>query len=534
MRNFTFRLTVVAIVLVLALVFLWPTIDLWFVSKDKDHTAWPHKIINLGLDLQGGMHLVLEVQTHEAVTSTMDRYSDDLKEGLRKEHIRSKDQQLINGDTLAVTIIGNESLSKFKNWASDEMGDLEVEYETLGEDTKATFSMLPDEKKNIMDSSRDQALETIRNRIDKLGVAEPDIRKQGEKRILVQLPGVTDTQRAKDILVSTAQLQFRLLDDRHSQVRDYINRRPPPGTEILYSKDVDPSTGHVSSVPYLVKKKVLLTGEYLEKAIATLGGQFSEPEVSLKFNKKGGFKFGVITGENVGKPLAIVLDGRVYSAPVIREKISGGEAVINGIGSMDDARDLAIILQAGALPVSLKILEERTVGASLGMDSIKTSTMAMAIGFVLVVLFMAIYYMGSGLIANVALILNVLLIMSSLALLDATLTLPGIAGMILTIGMAVDANVLIFERIREEIRAGKAPAFSVDSGFSKATITILDANVTTFVAAFVLLQFGTGPVKGFAVTLCFGIVASLFTAIVVSRLIFDYFLYYRNVRKLSI
>jgi preprotein translocase subunit SecD len=533
LKNFTFRLTLVAIVLALALLFLWPTVNQWFVDKDKDHTAWPHKVINLGLDLQGGMHLVLEVQTQEAVVSTMDRYSDDLKEGLRREHIRSKDQDLINGDTLTVTIIGSEALDKFKKWAGEEMSELVPDYDTQGENTVCTFTLPESDQKAIMDSSRDQALETIRNRIDKLGVSEPDIRKQGEKRILVQLPGVTDTQRAKDILVSTAQLQFRLLDDRQDQVRDYINRRPPPGTEILYSKNVD-AEGRVSSRPYLVKKKVLLTGEYLEKAYANMQGQFSEPVVSIEFNKKGGFKFARITGENVGKPLAIVLDGRVFSAPVIQEKISGGQAVITGIGNMQEASDLAIILQAGALPVSLKILEERTVGASLGKDSIKTSTNAMLIGFVLVVIFMAVYYMGAGLIANVALVLNVVLILASLALLDATLTLPGIAGIILTIGMAVDANVLIFERIREEIRTGKAPAFAVDSGFSKATITILDANVTTFVAAFVLLQFGTGPVKGFAVTLCFGIAASMFTAIVVSRLIFDYFLYYRNVRKLSI
>jgi preprotein translocase subunit SecD len=290
----------------------------------------------------------------------------------------------------------------------------------------------------------------------------------------------------------------------------------------------------VSRTAYLLKDRTLLTGEFLTNAEVRIDSQFNRPYVALSFDDRGGKLFERITGENVKKRLAIVLDGNVYSAPVIQDRISGGNAVIEGQFTMEEAKDLAVVLRAGSLPAPVKILEERTVGPSLGKDSIRKGLLSMAVGGVFVVAFMVIYYGGSGIIADLALVLNIVLIMAGLAAFGATLTLPGIAGIILTIGMAVDANVLIFERIREELRLGKTPRAALDSGYSKATITILDANVTTLIAAVVLLQFGTGPVRGFAITLSLGIAASMFTAIFGSRLLFDYLLQKKRMKTLSI
>ena len=308
----------------------------------------------------------------------------------------------------------------------------------------------------------------------------------------------------------------------------------PASSEILYETKEDPTTHHISKIPYLVKKRTSLTGAYLTDAKVQIDSQYNEPYVSITFDKKGARLFARITEENVKKRLAIVLDDNIYSAPVIQEKIAGGEARITGNFTTEEARDLAIVLRAGALPAPVQILEERTVGPSLGTDSIRMGLLSMCVGGLLVVLFMAIYYKGSGIVADFALILNILLIAGGLAGFGATLTLPGIAGIILTIGMAVDANVLIFERIREEMRLGKTPRAAVDAGYDRATLTILDANVTTLIAALVLFQFGTGPVKGFAVTLSLGVVASLFTALVATRAIFDYFLINRKIRTISI
>ena len=285
---------------------------------------------------------------------------------------------------------------------------------------------------------------------------------------------------------------------------------------------------------YLLKDRTLLTGEYLTNAEVRIDTQYNRPYVALSFDDRGGKLFEKITGENVKKRLAIVLDDNVYSAPVIQDRISGGNAIIEGQFTMDEAKDLAVVLRAGSLPAPVQILEERTVGPSLGRDSIRKGLISMAVGGVLVVAFMVVYYGGSGIIADLALILNIILIMAGLAAFGATLTLPGIAGIILTIGMAVDANVLIFERVREELRLGKTPRAALDNGYSRATWTIVDANVTTLIAAIVLLQFGTGPVKGFAVTLSLGIAASMFTAIFGTRLLFDYLLQKRRMKTLSI
>lgn len=305
----------------------------------------------------------------------------------------------------------------------------------------------------------------------------------------------------------------------------------PIGSEIYYQMS-DSANG--SKVPFLLKKRTLLTGEYLTDARVNFDSQFNDPYVSIEFNAKGARIFEQITADNIHKRLAIVLDNKVYSAPTIQDKISGGRAQITGNFTMEEARDLAIVLRAGALPAPVKIIEERTVGPTLGADSIKKGLISMAVGGSIVVLFMMIYYTGAGLIADFALIINILLIGAGLAAFQATLTLPGIAGIILTIGMAVDANVLIFERIREEIRLGVSPVAAITNGFDRAALTILDANVTTLIAAVVLFQFGTGPVKGFAVTLTLGILSSLFTALFVSRVIFEYIYSGKGNKKLYI
>ncbi len=495
---------------------------------------WPHKKINLGLDLQGGMHLVLEVATQKAVESTIERITQEMRSLLKKEHIRYVNLDRIEGSKISVTVRDPEAIEAFEKLLDNEFGDLRRVSQKKDDNGLTVVLDIPEkEAEGIRRLAADQALETIRNRIDQFGVSEPDIRRQGENRILIQLPGIKDTQRAKDLIGRTALLEFKLLDESHD-LQEALKGNVPPGSEILYKVDENPETGRVKKTPFLVQKRAQLTGAYLTDARVQIDSQYNEPYVSIDFDQKGARIFERITGDNVNKRLAIVLDNTVYSAPVIQEKISGGKARITGSFTTEEAKDLAIVLRAGALPAPVNILEERTVGPSLGSDSIRKGLISMIIGGILVVLFMMIYYKGSGLIADAALLLNVVLIAGGLAGFQATLTLPGIAGIILTIGMAVDANVLIFERIREELLLGKTPRAAVDAGYDRATLTILDANVTTLIAAVVLFQFGTGPVKGFAVTLSLGVLSSLFTALILTRSVFDYFLIHRKVRQLSI
>jgi preprotein translocase subunit SecD len=520
--------------LVLALVYLmpsvYPALPSWWTSVG----VLPTEKIHLGLDLQGGMHLVLEVQTDKAVETRLSRTSQELRDAMRKAGIRYTESDRSAKGAISLRIVNQESIAAFDNLLDKEFPRLRLLSREMEGESLVVRLDLPDEEVDyIKEMASKQAMETIRNRIDQFGVSEPDIRRQGENRILIQLPGISDPQRAINLIGQTALLEFKLVDEEHD-VADALKGAVPPGTEILYQINEDDVTRRSSKVPFLIKKRSFLTGEYLTDARVQIDSQFSEPYVSIDFDKKGARLFERITEANVKKRLAIVLDGRVYSAPVIQEKISGGRARITGNFTMEEARDLAIVLRAGALPAPVTILEERTVGPSLGRDSIERGLMSMLVGGILVVLFIAVYYKGAGIIANIALALNILLISAGLAFFQATLTLPGIAGIILTIGMAVDANVIIFERIREEMRLGKTPRAAVDGGYSKATLTILDANVTTLIAALVLFQFGTGPVKGFAVTLSLGIVASLFTAIIVSRLIFDYLIFQRRIKQLSI
>ncbi len=525
MNNLSWRALAVFAVIIIAIIYVLPTIK---------PTWWPHKKINLGLDLQGGMHLVLEVDTDKALEGTIERISQEFRELCRKEHVRYIALDRVEGNRISIKLQGQNNIDGFDKLLDKDFQGLRILSRLTDGDVLTLTLDLPDkEADQIKKMATDQALETIRNRIDQFGVSEPDIRHQGEKRILVQLPGIKDTKRAKDLIGRTALLEFKMLDETHD-LNAALKGDIPPGSEVLYGTKEDPATRRIIKTPYLIKKRTLLTGAHLTDAKVQIDSQYNEPYVSIDFDKKGGRDFARITEANVKKRLAIVLDDKVYSAPVIQEKITGGKARITGNFTTEEARDLAIALRAGALPAPVLILEERTVGPSLGTDSIRKGLMSMCVGGLLVVLFMIVYYRGSGLIADFALILNVILIAGGLAAFQATLTLPGIAGIILTIGMAVDANVLIFERIREEMRIGKTPRAAVDAGYDRATLTILDANVTTLIAALVLFQFGTGPVKGFAVTLSLGVIASLFTALILTRIIFDFYLIKRKVKTLSI
>ena len=529
-KRLQWRGFIILIVIAVALIYLTPSI-----SKTLP-TWWPNILpgekIRLGLDLRGGMHLVLEVQAQKAVESHLERMVEDTKYSLRKAKIRYQELKRSTSDRIALTLIRGEDRKAAEEMFANNFPDLAVESGLSSEsDLRLELVLSQQAQQHIKRMAMDQAVETITNRIDQFGVAEPDIRAQGRDRILVQLPGIDDPQRAIDIIGKTALLEFKLVDEDNS-LEEALRGNIPPGDEILYQTKGEP--GSKKKIPFLLKRRSVLTGEYLTDARVMIDSQYNEPYVSLSFDSRGARLFEQITGANIKKRLAIVLDNVINSAPVIQDKIAGGRAQITGRFTMEEARDLAIVLRAGALPAPVKIIEERTVGPSLGKDSIDKGLKSMIIGGLIVILFMVFYYKVAGILADVALFLNIIFIAAGLAFFGATLTLPGIAGIILIIGMAIDANVLIFERIREELRLGKTPRAAVDSGYSKALVTILDANITTLIAALVLFQFGTGPVKGFAVTLSLGIIASLFTALFITRVIFDYLIIERGMRKISI
>jgi preprotein translocase subunit SecD len=494
---------------------------------------WPHTKINLGLDLRGGMHLLLEVENEKAVEGAIERIGQELKSQLKKEQVRYKQIERINGNQLQVVLSSPDSLKPFDDVLNKEFKELRQRSRSTQEEPVLILDLPEKEVQHLKTMATDQALETIRNRIDQFGVSEPDIRRQGENRLLIQLPGVTDTDRAKELIGKTALLEFKLVDET-ADTAAAAKGQVPPGSELLYEEEVNRETGRSISTPIVLKKRTLMTGAYITDAKVQIDSQYNEPYVTISFDKKGADLFAEITGANVKKRLAIILDNKVHSAPVIQERIGGGTARITGRFSSEAAHDLAIVLRAGALPAPVKILEERTVGPSLGSDSIHKGLISGIVGTILVILFMAIYYKGSGLIADLGLALTLLLIAGGLAAFQATLTLPGIAGIILTVGMAVDSNVLIFERIREELALGKTPRAALDAGFERATLTILDANITTLIAAVVLFQFGTGPVKGFAVTLSLGVIAAVFSALIFCRYLFDLYLLNWKPRTLSI
>ncbi|BAT71212.1 preprotein translocase subunit SecD [Thermosulfidibacter takaii ABI70S6] len=515
MRGYKLRLVSVLALVVLSLLYLSP------LSGKKEK-------IRLGLDLKGGVYLALGVDLDKAVEADLDKYALILEDELKKAKV-DVDTIERKGKEIHIKLLLKEDVPKVEKVIKD-LGSLKI---ARAEGDTVVVVLSPKEVERIKKNALDQTLEVIRNRIDEFGVTEPEIRKAGHDRIIVQIPGIKDPERAIKIIGRTARLEFKLLDEEHS-VEEALAGKIPPGDEILYGRVVDKQTGRVRKVPYLVKKQTLLTGDHLVDARVMIDSRTNEPYVAIKFDKIGTKIFAQITSKNVGKRLAIILDNTVYSAPVIREPITGGEASITGSFTFEEAHDLAIVLRAGALPAPVKILENRTVGPSLGIDSIRKGVRAAIVGLIVVVLFMAVYYRLAGVIADVALLLNMILILGALAAFNATLTLPGIAGIVLTIGMSVDANVLIFERIREELRLGRTIRAAIDAGFERATITILDANITTLIAALILFQYGTGPIKGFAVTLSIGIIASMFTAIVFCRGVFEMLVDVFKIKKLSI
>jgi len=487
----------------------------------------PAKTINLGLDLQGGIHLVLGVDVDKALEAQVDRAGDTARAELEKKGIGVTRVERRGTTELVLQLASPPSWDAAVKTTDEILGpfDRKEADQAAG---RLVLALKPREATNIRELAVRQGLETIRNRIDQFGVAEPSIQQQGENRILVQLPGVQDPGRAKALIGKTALLEFKMVDER-TDPETALKTGPPPGAEILYQRRVDKQTREERKVPFLVQKKAAITGRDVSTARVSIDQNTSEPYVSVDFNAAGARAFSELTNANVGKRLAIVLDGNVHSAPQIRERIPSGRAQITGGFSTDEATDLAIVLRAGALPAPVQVLEERTVGPSLGADSIRQGMVAIFASTALVFLFMLIYYRLSGLVADVALGLNLLLLMGTMAGFHATLTLPGIAGIALTIGMAVDTNILIFERIREELRAGKTVRGAIDAGFSRAFKTVIDTHVTVLVSGLILFQFGTGPVKGFAVTLMIGIAVSLFTAVFFTRLLFD--LIYMGQRK---
>ncbi len=496
----------------------------------------PSEQINFGLDLSGGIHLVLEVQVDEAVAAEVRNDLDRFTDLLVDEGVSVVAEQVDSDSQFTVTVASGDL---------DRAIDLANEYYDAYDTTRGrgvvstlSLSLTPSYRADLADRAVRQSLQTIRNRVDAFGVAEPVVQRQGTagNRILVQLPGVDDPERVKNILRTSAMLEWQMVEGGPAESREALleayGGMLPVGMEImpLLAEPSSAGEGQIF-IYYLLQEIPAVTGRDLKTARLSTD-QMGLPAVSFTLNPEGGRIFERLTGENIGRQLAIVLDDRIHAAPVIESRISG-PGIISNIGTIQEAEDLALVLRSGALPASIRYLEERSVGPSLGRESIERGVTAALIGMALVVVFMLIYYKGAGINAVIALALNLIIVLGVMAALGATLTLPGIAGLILLIGMAVDANVLIFERIREELVLGKTVRSSIDAGFSKALSAILDANITTLIAAVFLFQFGTGPVKGFAVTIWIGILASMFTSLFVSRFMFSLWVL-RRPGKLSI
>ncbi len=477
---------------------------------DRGPNWLPHEQINLGLDLQGGSHLLLEIDLHAVLEERLNTLVDDVRGILRPARIGYRGLG-VRGDAVTTTLTDpaqtEQAVGLLKGLNPIPLSK-EVEV-VAGENGRIDVRLTEGTVRSLQDSAVRQSLEIVRRRIDEIGTREPTIQRQGEDRILVQVPGEKDPESIKRLLGQTAKLTFHLVD-MDTPVQQALAGNLPPGSELL------PSSEGSGGGELVVRKRVEVSGENLVDAQPTY--QQNQPVVSFRFDSAGARKFGAVTRDHVGELLAIVLDGKVISAPRIREPILGGSGVISGSFTAQSANELAVLLRAGALPAPLQIVEERSVGPDLGADSIREGETAGVVALVLVMGLMSLYYGLFGVAACVALLVNLILIMGVLSALQATLTLPGIAGIVLTIGMAVDANVLIFERIREEVRGGRSPMSAIDSGYREAMRTIIDANLTTLIAAVLLYAFGSGPVRGFAVTLGIGIVTSMFTAISLTRL----------------
>lgn len=536
-------------------------------EKEKLEAAlpsWaPSKKLNLGLDLQGGVHLVMAVDVDAALAAKASNRAAEMKDYLERKDLKGAEAKSVNQTQVQVTAPAGKLDDVTKILSEFE----DMERVSAGDD-KAVYAFRAETIRTLKDGAIEQSIKAIRNRVDKFGVSEPSITRRGASHIQVQLPGFKDPEQAKELIGKTAQLEFRMVDDGDRSLQSqalplgiqldtdgsgsfvvgedqkalqaFLKEKAPAGKAYALARVEEPGKP-LRFRSYLLEEKATLTGEYLIDARVQLGDDAVErkPHVALTFNRRGADLFEQLTGANVGKRMAIVLDGIVDSAPVIQDKISGGHAQITMGGFkpmqqiLKEAQNLALVLKAGALPAPVTIAEQRSVGASLGEELIHSGAIAAIVGTLLIMLFMVLYYRLSGLIADVALLMNGLLTLAALSTFGASLTLPGIAGMVLTLGVAVDANVIINERIREELKAGKSPRTALEVGYDKAFAAIFDSNLTTVLSGIVLMQYGTGPVRGFAVTLIIGVVASMFTAIFVTRWMLD-FVVARNPQRLSV
>ncbi|MDG1687902.1 MAG: protein translocase subunit SecD [Gammaproteobacteria bacterium] len=500
------------------------------------------KAMNLGLDLRGGVHFLMEVDMDAAVKLALESFASEFRALLRDEKIRYKRIQ-VEADKIVIGFRNIEHRDNATNKIKDDYKDVKIVPVEVGTTPSLAVNLTEALIRETKQTALQQNITTLRNRINELGVAEPTVQQQGDSRIVVQLPGVQDTAQAKKILGATATLEFRLVD-YENEAQDAINGRVPSNSKLYYHRD---------GRPYLLKKQVMLTGEHIINSTSTLDPDSGTPAVSVTLDGKGSRIFSKVTGDNIGNPMAVVfiesktetrkIDGeivkvrrqlpQIISVATIRDQLAK-KFQITGLDSGAEASELALLLRAGALAAPIEIVEERTVGPSLGQDNIDQGFQSVMIGFAFVLVFMIIWYRIFGAVANLALAANLVLIVALLSLLQATLTLPGIAGIVLTVGMAVDANVLIFERIREELRVGNTAQASIDAGYGKAFSTIADANITTLIAAIVLFSFGTGSIKGFAVTLSLGILTSMFTAIMGTRAAVNLIYGRKSQAKLSI
>ncbi len=517
------------------------------LTLSTDLPGWLRAInampMNLGLDLRGGIHVLIDVDMEAAVKQAVERYAGDIRTLMRNEKLRYV--TVSKGDA-SVSIKFRDATVRDRalNAISNEFRDLAVTAKDDGDSFLVVAKLGNTVQQEVRKFALDQNITTLRNRVNALGVAEPVIQQQGQRRIVVQLPGVQDPARIKDILSATATLEYRLEDTEHN-IEDAVAGRVPPGARLYHTRD---------GRPVLLKKRVIVTGDQITNASSGLDQRSGSPAVFVNLDGPGARRMRNVTSDNVGKPMAVVFieiryekyqdkDGNtvkrkrkveeVISIATIQEPF-GKRFQTTGLDSTEEAHDLALLLRAGALAAPIEIVEERTIGPSLGADNIEQGFNSVVIGLILVMIFMAVYYRTFGLVADMALAINLVLIIAVLSMLQATLTLPGIAGIVLTVGMAVDANVLIFERIREEIRNGNTPQASIHAGYAKALSTITDANITTLIAAAVLFSFGTGPIKGFAVTLFIGILSSMFTAIIGTRSVINLIYGGKRLSKLSI
>lgn len=561
-ENLKIRILIVVLAIVGAVIYLVPNFT------DLEDTWWPTKSeLNYGLDIQGGLHLVLGVDVKGVIAEKVERLSQSLKTEFTERQIDVESISVVGdeNDEIQVTLKNPGQWNTLETFLEEQYGTVLQVLEQEG--TQVRLRYYDSALQEYRDQVLRQAIEVIRNRIDEFGVAEPSIAAQGSNRIVVQLPGIQNAERAKELINRTAQLEFQLVSEelsqaqvvelvqqaeeaggyalgkdglRYSEYQKRINEdlkdKLPPNTEVVFEKLENAQTLEAGKRPVLVRSDTDLGGDQLQDAYVSLD-QYGQPLVHFRFDAQGRVRMGDVTGENIGKLLAIVLDDVVQSAPVIRSKITDQGQIELGQrdyqAGLDEANLIATALRAGALPAKLTQLEERTVGPTLGADSIRRGQLAGIVGLILVAVFMLAYYRTLGIVANLALMLNIALLLAILTSLGATLTLPGVAGIVLTLGMAVDANVIIFERIKEELRKGSGTKSAIRDGFGHAFSAIFDANITTGITSIILMYFGTGPVRGFAVTLMIGLVTSMFTAIFVSRVILDLMVNKMGVQKVA-